>query len=230
MTGIKICGIKSEMEVDILNKYLPDFVGFVFAESKRRVEPEKAEHLAARLDGSIKKVGVFVNASIEEIIQIVEKVGLDIIQLHGNEEKVYISHLKSKMEPAKAIWKAFKLAAANSNGSEEAFQSKDELEGLNTVLQPDSVYNQGIDKFLVDAYAKGSNGGTGLQFDWRLLEGSQFNKNIVLAGGLNPSNVCEAISIIKPYAVDVSSGVEMNGVKNEGFIKEFIRKVRGSDL
>lgn len=227
MTRIKICGITSKSDIKILNRHLPDYAGFVFAESRRRVSAEKVQDLAGELDYRIKKVGVFVNADPEEIAQITGKVGLDVVQLHGDENRDYIAGIRKVMKPGTEIWKAIKIAAVASgvaNDVSEAGKDFSELDSLKIKQDLEETY---MDRILVDSFVKGMQGGTGVCFDWRLLDKLVFGSNIILAGGLNPSNVGEAISILKPYAVDVSSGVEMDGVKDGKLVMEFIRNVRG---
>ena len=202
MTEVKICGVTRECDIDWLNRYLPDYAGFVFAESKRKISPENAEKLIKKLDKKIKKVGVFVNADKEEIIKIADYCHLDIIQLHGDEEPEYILELNQKLKNKKIeIWKAIRVKDKESINSMKDFTP---------------------DVFVLDTYIKGSYGGAGKKFNWGLaLEGKKYGK-IILAGGLNKENVEEAIKTVKPFAVDVSSGVESDGRKDEKKIKDFI--------
>ena len=204
-TRIKICGITCENDIRILNKYLPDYAGFVFAKSRREITAETAKNLGSSLDPTIKKAGVFVNMEIEHLVEIAEKAGLDVVQLHGDETRDYIGRLRIYLCGKAQIWKAVRISGESS---------------LNEMF----MYNADI--FLADAYVKGVQGGSGTRFDWKLLQCIEGRKNIIMAGGLTPDNVKEAISTIKPYGVDVSSGVEIDGKKNELLVGEFIERVR----
>ncbi|KHD34736.1 N-(5'-phosphoribosyl)anthranilate isomerase [Clostridium acetobutylicum] len=202
MVKIKICGIRREEDIEIVNKYRPNYVGFVFAKSKRQVDIYKAEKLADKLDVSIKKVGVFVNEDIEKVKEVCFRVKLDIVQLHGDENEEYIDKLKGFK-----VWKAVNVTAGKDV---EKFK------------------NYRIDAFLVDGYDGTNRGGTGKSFNWNLLKENQNKilKPIIAAGGLNIDNVEKCIEVLNPFAVDVSSGVETDGFKDEEKIKKFIMRVR----
>lgn len=208
-TKIKICGITCENDIRIVNKYLPDYAGFVFAESRRRVSVEKAIDLGSGLDPRIVKVGVFVDMEPEQLADIAEKAGLEVVQLHGGEPRDYIDRLRMKLhngtQNRTQIWKAVRMS------------DKSSLKGI-------SSYR--ADFFLTDTYVQGMRGGSGKRFDWSLLSGIEDRSKIIMAGGLTPDNVNEAISTVKPFGVDVSSGVEMDGRKGESLVGEFIRRVR----
>ncbi|MDO8685932.1 MAG: phosphoribosylanthranilate isomerase [Clostridiales bacterium] len=212
---IKICGIKNAKEVDIINKFLPDFTGFVFAPGKRTVTSIRAGILSQMMDKSIKKAGVFVNATIEEIIEIIDVCPLDIIQLHGEENRQYINLLKIRLNamsklPLPEVWKSIK--AINRE----------------TILQ---TMSQGVDRYLLDTCIKGRTGGTGIAFDWKMAADIKAaNQLIIVAGGLTPENVAEAVKITDPYAVDVSSGVENDGLKDQDKVESFITNVRNVTL
>jgi phosphoribosylanthranilate isomerase len=156
--------------------------------------------LIKNLNRKIKTVGVFVNEDVEKVRFIAEKLELDILQLHGNEDRNYIDKL-SGFE----IWKAISIK-----------NTKD----LNIL----KMYEK--ETVLLDSKVLDMQGGTGITFDWNMIKGLSATKQLVLAGGLNEWNVKEAIEIVKPYAVDVSSGVENLGFKNFTKIEQFIRKVR----
>lgn len=196
MTKIKICGIRSQKDICFINELKPDYVGFVFAKSKRRVSMEEARVLIKNLSPSIKRVGVFVDEDPIIVEKIAETLNLDVIQFHGEETKEYIEKFKSY-----EVWKAVKIT------------SEDSLEKLKEKY---------CDKFLLDNTIPGS----GESFDWKLVEGKLNGSNIMLAGGLTSVNVKQGINALKPFGVDVSSGVETNGAKNYEKIKEFILKVR----
>jgi len=213
MTKVKICGLRCEDDITYVNETLPDYIGFVFARSKRQVSLREACKLAALLDRRIKKVGVFVDENIQTVVKTVEECGLDVIQLHGDEDINYISDVKNRLpEILKSknsieIWKAIKI------------QSEEDIDKM-------SKYD--TDAFLLDTYSAGSSGGTGRTFDWNIAVKGKKYGSIVLAGGLNCNNVKSAIDKVKPYCVDVSSGVETDGRKDRDKIKVFIDTVRKS--
>ncbi|AZV56577.1 phosphoribosylanthranilate isomerase [Clostridium sp. AWRP] len=207
MTLVKICGIRQVEDVKILNKLLPDYAGFVFCESKRQVTLKLAEELIKNLDKKIRPVGVFQNNSLEEVKNTAEMLKLDVIQLHGREDESYIKSLY----PFK-IWKSMSI------------EVKASLENLKDKI--DKIPNCNVEAVLVDSSIGGKTGGTGTSFNWNVLENLNINKKLVLAGGLNPDNINTALECVKPYAVDVSSGVEENGVKSFEKIDQFIKKVR----
>ena len=209
MTKVKICGITTERDTEILNRYLPDYAGFLFAKSRRQVTPEAAGRLAARLDASIGKVGVFVNGTREEIVRTVAKAGLDVVQLHGDETPGNIRSLRRLLDPGVEIWKAVRV------------KDKTSVEGLG---------NFAADRYLLDAYVEGSYGGAGKSFEWVYAKGAAAQGSIVLAGGLDASNVARAIRMVGPYAVDVSSGVESGGCKDEAKVRDFIIAAREAEV
>ena len=205
MTGIKICGLKRLIDVEYVNKYLPDYVGFVFAESQRKVEPTYAALMSEHLKPGIKKVGVFVNADISAVENTVKLCGLDVIQLSGDEDVEYVKELARKAGRYFEIWKSIRVKDRDSLNAADKYP---------------------VDAYLLDACAKGSYGGSGISFDWNVATGAAESRKIILAGGLNPENVKKAVEIVKPFAVDVSSGVETGGFKDEAKIRDFIQAVR----
>ena len=207
MTLVKICGIRRVEDVEILNKILPDYAGFVFCESKRQVTLKLAEELIKNLDKKIKPVGVFQNNNLQEVKNAAEILKLDVIQLHGREDESYIKSLY----PFK-IWKSVSI------------DGKDILDNVKHKI--DKISNYNVEAMLVDSSVGGKTGGTGINFNWNVLKNLNINKKLVLAGGLNADNINTALECVKPYAVDVSSGVEENGVKSFEKINEFIKKVR----
>ena len=204
MVKVKICGLKREEDIEIVNKFKPEFVGFVFAESKRKVSPERAKQLIDSLSKDIKTVGVFVNEAPEKVNEIAEFCGLDVVQLHGDEDALYCEKIKHTM------WKA--VAVKNE-------ETLDELKGYPLV-----------EGFLLDTYVKGEKGGTGKTFNWDMVKDLYKDYRIILAGGLNPENIGKAIQSVNPYCVDVSSGVEKDGLKNEELVASFIHAVRSTVL
>lgn len=199
MTHVKICGIKREIDVEYINKYLPTYAGFVFAGTKRKLSPEIAANLCSLTDCRIKKVGVFVNEEFENLFNVASLCKLDIIQLHGDETPEYVQKVKSA---GYEVWKAFRIQ--NSSIFEE-------------------IKNYNADKYLLDTYVNDEYGGSGVTFDWSIIKNGN---DIILAGGLTGDNVKDAIAIAKPYCVDISSGVEDEfGYKNEQKIREFMEVV-----
>lgn len=198
MTKIKLCGLQSLNDVTAANAVQPDYIGFVFANtSKRFVTPQIAEQLRKKLDLKITAVGVFVNEPVEVVAELLNKGIIDMAQLHGNESEEYITLLRKKTD--KKLIKAFSVNEAKN------------LQG---------VYSCSADYILLDS----GSGGTGKSFDWNLLQ--DFDRPYFLAGGLNINNVSEAVSRLHPYAVDVSSGVETDGRKDDVKMAAFINAVR----
>lgn len=201
---VKICGLKRLEDINIVNKYPVDYIGFVFAPSKRRVSLEEAMELKSALNPSIKTVGVFVNEEPSLVNEIATKCSLDIVQLHGDEDDEYIKNIKFP------VWKSISIKDSN-------FYKEMESCTLSC-------------GFVLDTYSSDAKGGTGKVFNWDLVKDISKDKFIILAGGLNSSNVLTAIEKVSPSVIDVSSGVEELGVKNELKIKEFLRKVKNYDI
>ncbi|EPD2315499.1 phosphoribosylanthranilate isomerase [Listeria monocytogenes] len=198
---VKICGLKKAVDVAAAVDNGADMIGFVFAKSKRQVTVEKAHELAKNIPANVKKVGVFVNPTEEELMAAIKGVPLDIVQLHGQ-------------EPAKQ---------ANRTDVEviKAFPVKDGKIPTNINDYPNAY-------ILLDAPAEEYEGGSGKTFDWDKINRDMLTKNkLIIAGGLNAQNVQEAIKRFEPYAVDISSGVETNGEKDPEKIKYFIKTAKG---
>lgn len=206
MIKVKICGLRREIDIEYVNRYRPDYIGFVFAQSKRRVEPKEAKRISEFLDCRIKKAGIFVNEKLENIIKTVGICGLDVVQIHGDETTEFINKLKEEKNGVE-VWKAVRVKDEESIKILETYHA---------------------DAFLLDAYVEGSYGGAGKAFDWNLASLAKKYGKIILAGGLNLSNITEAIRIVQPFAVDISSGVETEGFKDEEKIKNFVYSVRGN--
>ena len=200
---VKICGIRRAEDIEIVNKYLPDFIGFIFVPaSKRYVEPSAVAELKKNLDPRIKTVGVFVNESIEKIREIKKVCSLDVIQLHGEETPQFCEELGGR------IWKAIRV------------KDEDCVEILDT-------YAEYTELLLLDTYVDGTHGGTGQAFDWDLIEFFSADYNIGLAGGITRENVLKAKKKVEPELIDVASGSETNGLKDEEKIKDIIQIIRG---
>lgn len=213
MTKIKICGLTRKEDIAYVNELLPDYVGFVFAKSKRQVTLEKAKELTDLLDRRIKTVGVFVNEDVKKVRSTAEYLKLDILQFHGSEDEHYIKKFGDF-----GLWKSVSIEAEKKNllpEDQNSYQQK-----LNIIEKYD------IDGILLDSSTIGAAGGTGVSFDWSIIKKIKACKPLILAGGLNVENIQKAIEIAGPYVVDVSSGVEDHGVKNFYKINEFIKRVR----
>ena len=193
MVKIKICGLKRLEDIKIVNKYKPDFIGFVFADSKRKVTPNLARQMKQNLDDSIQSVGVFVDAAIDEILEIHEQGIIDMAQLHGSESEDYIDELKKK--------------------------SNNQLKIINAIEMDDEKDLLEYDNSIADYLLLDSGKGSGKTFDWRLIR-KDLKKEFFLAGGLNYQNISQAINEFDPYAIDLSSSVETNGYKDELKIKK----------
>lgn len=196
---IKICGIRREEDIEIINKYKPDYIGFIFAKSKRQITPERAAQLTEGLAAGIKTVGVFVNESYDNIKRAVKIAGLDVVQLHGDEDEEYIRSLNAECE----LWKAVRVR-----------------DGADI---PDV---RGVGRILLDKYTDKEYGGSGTAFDWSSVGSINTDKPLILAGGLDENNVRSGMKIFNPVCVDVSSSVETGGFKDEEKIKNFINAVR----
>lgn len=202
MVRVKICGIKRKKDVEIVNKYMPDYIGLVFADSSRKIDVESARLFLGGLKKDIKKVGVFVNEDYEKVKNIADALKLDILQFHGSEGNEYIERFKGY-----EVWKAYNL------------NSEKDIEIIKKCC---------ADAFLIDSKNGNKVGGTGKVFDWGLFKKMKnyIEKPIIVAGGLNEDNVESCIKELNPFSVDVSSGVETKGFKDETKIRNFIMKVR----
>jgi len=198
MSRVKICGLCRLEDIEAVNQALPDYIGFVFAPSKRKIDIEVAAMLKEKLDTRIKAVGVFVNEDISVILQIIQNGIIDLIQLHGDEDDLYIRRLKE----------------ACNYPVIKAVNVSDTL----------PVLPKSADYLLFDTLSA-QRGGGGKAFDWHILKEYR-NIPYFLAGGLSTENVDNAIHLLSPFCVDVSSGVEMNGIKDSEKINEFVKAVR----
>lgn len=201
MTKVKICGLKEIEHVETAVKAGADFIGFMFAPSKRRITVEEAVELAKAIPGRVKKVGVFVNEEPATIRQIAKEVGLDYIQYHGDETPEQIQEIGL---PA--------IKAFSIRSEEDVTRA--------------ATYD--VDYYLFDAPGTDFRGGSGKSFDWMLLDKVKIPlEKVILAGGLNEENVGLAIMLVEPFAVDVSSGVEVDGRKSSAAITNFIETAKG---
>ncbi|MCR5788951.1 MAG: phosphoribosylanthranilate isomerase [Lachnospiraceae bacterium] len=200
MTRIKLCGIRRITEIDVINTLKPDYVGFVFApKSKRAVTKQTAEELRLRLHRDIKTVGVFVDEELSVVTELLQAGIIDIAQLHGHETEEYIGRLKDVS--GKPVIRALRI------------RKKEDLALADTCA---------ADHILLDAGA-----GDGVTFDWTWLQ--TVKRPYFLAGGLNPENVGGAVQMLRPFGVDVSSGIETDGVKDFEKMRAFVEAVRQQD-
>ncbi|MFQ5862475.1 MAG: phosphoribosylanthranilate isomerase [Candidatus Brocadiales bacterium] len=207
MVRVKICGITNLRDAKYAVELGADALGFVFAPSVRRISPEKARRIVKSLRPFVNCVGVFVNEDLQAVREIGQYCGLDTLQLHGNEPPEYLDSLGQGYRVLKAL----------------RVRSKREL-GL--------LRRYRASAFLLDTYERGKMGGTGraLPTMWAVARraGELGSVPIILAGGLNPRNVRDAVEVVRPFAVDVSSGVEIRpGKKDRRLVKEFIEAVKG---
>jgi phosphoribosylanthranilate isomerase len=200
---VKICGLMSEEAAQFAVMHGADAIGFVFAKSKREISTETAFHIISKLPKDVKKVGVFVNPSKERIDEVVSAAGINMVQLHGEETPEFC-----RMIPYPVI-KALSI------------ESVSDLE---------KIHEYPCEYVLLDGpKGKKYHGGNGISFDWNILSNFDFkDKKVILAGGLTPQNVTEAIKEANPYMVDVSSGVETEGQKDLVKIKAFLSSVKNA--
>lgn len=227
---IKMCGISKVETIPAVVDAKPDYMGLVFAPSKRQVTVEQAKTLVEELykqnvvgnnseaeqtepvtsldtasSETIKTVGVFVNETIENLLKIAEEVKLDVIQLHGDEDESFIQILKEQSNVE--VWKAVQVRSA---------------------ADAEKWIDSSADMLLFDAYHKDERGGTGEVFDWSSLD--EFERPFMLAGGIDSTNVARAIRTVRPYGIDISSGIETNSVKDNEKMKAFTNIVRTISL
>ena len=220
---VKMCGISKIETIPAVIEANPDYMGLVFAPSKRQVTVDQAKTLVEELhkqyanrynrdaeqysnqtlihQESIKTVGVFVNETVESLLKIAKEVKLDVIQLHGDEDESFIQTLKEQSNVE--VWKAVQVRSA---------------------ADAEKWIDSSADMLLFDAYHKDERGGTGEVFDWSSLD--EFERPFMLAGGIDSTNVARAIRTVRPYGIDISSGIETEGVKDNEKMKAFTNIVR----
>lgn len=200
MTKIKLCGLSRPCDIEAANELKPEYIGFVFApKSKRYVSPKTAEDLKRLLLPDIKAVGVFVNENPKTVAELLNKGIINIAQLHGNEDEDYIRRLRQLSD--QPIIKAFRIDTESDITNAEQSTA---------------------DYVLLD-----SGGGTGTVFDWKLIQ--NIKRPYFLAGGLSLDNLEDAVNMLRPYAVDVSSGIETDGYKDHIKMAAFVAAVRKED-
>lgn len=207
---VKICGISDSQNARIAAECGADFIGIVFAESRRRVLPDRAKEIVSvikdsTISGIVKCVGVFVNEMPEQINEIARTCGLDVVQLSGDESPDYCRQIEFP------VFKAIRPQTVD-----KALQ-----------LAKDYSFCEAV---LFDTFHKGTYGGSGLTGDWTIAAEAAKNVRLVLAGGLNSENVHVAVQAVSPWGVDVSSGVETDGVKDAKKIEAFIYAARRQKL
>ncbi|MDR1467685.1 MAG: phosphoribosylanthranilate isomerase [Spirochaetaceae bacterium] len=216
---IKICGLSRVEDIRCANEARPDYIGFVFAESRRRVTPEQARRLRERLDVGITPVGVFVDAGIAEIAALVNGGVIDMVQLHGNETAAYITRLRK----ACGANISDSINRINSIKIIKAVRISDGAQPPEHALVQKETY--GADYLLLD-----SGAGSGKTFNWRFAEQiaaeGGFADSFFLAGGIHPGNIREAAAF-HPFAIDVSSGAETDGVKDREKIMALVAACHG---
>ena len=214
---VKMCGISKVETIPAVVEAKPDYMGLVFAPSKRQVTVDQAKTLVEELhkqytkrynngaeqsnNDEIKTVGVFVNETLDNLVSIATEANLDVVQLHGDEDEAFIQSLKERTNVE--VWKAVQI---RSSADAEVW------------------IDSSADMLLFDAYHKDERGGTGEVFDWSCLD--EFERPFMLAGGIDSTNVARAIRTVRPYGIDISSGIETDGVKDDEKITAFTKLVR----
>ena len=214
---VKMCGISKVETISAVVEAKPDYMGLVFAPSKRQVTVDQAKILVEELhrgyakkygsdtehdkNDTIKTVGVFVNETVDNLVTIANEANLDAVQLHGDEDETFIQSLKERTSVE--VWKAIQIR---------------------TTADTEKWIDSSADMLLFDAYHKDERGGTGEVFDWSSLDA--FERPFMLAGGIDSTNVARAIRTVRPYGIDISSGIETNGVKDDEKITAFTKIVK----
>lgn len=221
MSKIKICGLRRLEDARIVNEGLPDFAGFILTPSKRQVSTRMAAEISSLLSPSIVRVGVFAKETPLKIAQTSSELDLDIIQLHLDTTPVFLEELKEQLMlhsfgRIPLLWQRIPVPV-----SEERIRT---FAGLTQ-----------FDRLLLDTCHEGQDGGTGMTFPWQpaadFIEGRHLGTSrMIIAGGLTPENAAQAIAFFNPYAVDVSSGVETDAVKDRDKVLRFIETVRKAQV
>lgn len=203
---IKICGITNLEDARSAVSFGADALGFVFAESPRKIEQKRAKEIISNIKGKALCIGVFVNEPLGKVVKTAKYCGLDVIQLHGDESPEYCSNIK--------VGKVIK-----------AFHIKDQT-SLKLIKGYDMVF-----AYLLDTFSKERYGGTGRTFDWNIaVKAKPLGKPIILSGGLNLANIKEAIKVVRPYGVDISSSIESGpGKKDIGQMERIIKEIKALD-
>lgn len=203
---VKMCGLRRTEDVSYANEVNPDYIGFIFANTWRKVSIDTAAKLRKILNPEIKAVGVFVNESLEVMIQTAKEVPLDVIQLHGDETEEVIQALRKNLKIE--IWKAARV------------QNSEDIE---------NVQKLSVDKILLDSFSKEAYGGTGKVMDISLVEQACIKKPFFIAGGLTIENTGNIIDRIKPFGIDISSGIETKKKKDFNKMKKIMEIAGGKN-
>lgn len=211
-TRVKMCGTTRLEDALAAVRYGVDALGFImYPQSPRYITPGNVRLIADQLPPFLDRVGVLVNERIETAVQLVDAGGFSYLQLHGSESAHYCREMKQALPHLKII-KAFRVG--NQSRQEE--------------FEP---YEECVDGFLLDTYVKGEKGGTGEMFDWSLVAKLNLKCHVILAGGLSPENIVSAIQTVRPYCVDVNSGVETEpGKKNHGRLRQIMALIADTTL
>ncbi len=237
MPKLKICGLKRPEDIRYVNQYPPDFIGFVFAKSLRQITPREAKELRRQLKPGIVPIGVFVNEEIETIVRLVKEGVIDMVQLHGDESAEYVRLLGERLEEVNAgeekghqrEEQRLSLESAPPLGltsSSRAALSHGIIKAVRVASRQDvkKALDFPADFLLFDTYTKGQYGGSGECFNWQLLKGIE--RPFFLAGGLKVENIAGAALEVKPFCLDVSSGAERDGKKDEEKIRRLVETIR----
>lgn len=204
MVFTKVCGITNPGDARVAVDAGADAIGLIFAESPRKVSLEEARKVSIALPENILKVGVFVDAEPDEVLQIAREVGLNLAQLHGDETPETVAAIRNAGLP---VMKALRVRNTEALGALERYEA---------------------DLFMLDAWSARARGGTGETFDWGLAKSVKGRGNIVVSGGLTPENVREAVEFFEPYGVDASSSLEERPGKKSGErVRRFVRAAKG---
>ena len=222
MTRIKFCGMRRHEDIALANQFMPDYIGLIFAPSKRQITPEHAAALVAHLDPSIRPVGVFVNEAVNRIVAIAAQVGLTAVQLHGDEGPPEWTVLRQQLAPGTEIWQKLAIPVDPAAAADRVKAFTATLDRLDPdEAQPDVI--------LLDTEVGGQSGGTGQIFPWQQLVGFARLHTVACAGGLHPGNVAAAIATLHPAIVDCSSGIERNLEKQADLMAAFRAAVQQQD-
>lgn len=205
---VKFCGMRRVKDIEYANECRPDYVGFILSEGfKRSVDFGTFYELNTYLDKDIKRTGVFVNEPIENILHCAYNESLDVIQLHGGEDEKYIGKLRKHFSGE--IWKAVR---AKSPEDIEREQKKS------------------CDKLLIDSFSENAYGGTGKRINTEIVKNAEITKPFFIAGGITAENVSEIVRDVRPYGIDLSSGIETDGFKDFSKMKNIMRILKEENL
>ena len=201
---LKLCGIRRPEDVKMINEVAPDYIGFVFAPTWRQITPETAYNLGLGLNYGIKKVGIFVNEPIPSLLSAAKTAGLDVVQLHGEEDEVYITQVRENFNGE--IWKAVRV------------QSPEDVKNAETLS---------ADMLLYDSFVPGVLGGSGKRLDLNNILKANPTRPFFLAGGIKAENIDEILSTICPYGLDISSAFEVDRRKDKDKLNQLMNKLKG---